>query len=34
MKEENFKTPEQHENFHAVNFRGGIKFSFWKSKEL
>jgi opacity protein-like surface antigen len=34
MKKENFKTPEQHENFHAINIRGGIKFSFWKSKEL
>jgi opacity protein-like surface antigen len=34
MKEENFKMPEQQENFHAVNFQCGIKFSFWKSREL
>lgn len=34
LKEENFKTPEQVENFHAVNILWGLRISFWKSKEL
>lgn len=34
LDEKNFKTPEQVENFQALNFQAGIRLSFLKSKKL
>ena len=30
----NFKSPDQEENLHMISLHAGIRFSFWKSKEL